>query len=131
MWSQTFRFTMGYDKKSCTEDFWVLVLNAKMRKAFFDSICFFKKWKFCLGVIISGSAKDFWSTKNETFILHYFFQNFWWCRDDIVRNISITAQIFIDIQNTPDSCSSATFLESQLLYCYHVLQSFFQSQNQL
>ena len=67
----------------------------------------------------------FCSSKVETFLLQNFFQKFWGSRDDIVVNFSITAQIFIDIQNTPDSRSSAKFLESQLLYRYHVLQSFF------
>ena len=123
MWSQNFKFNIGYDKKSCTEDFWGRVLNAKMRETFFDSICFSKKiW---LRVIIRSSVENFGSINVETMSSAHFFYNFWWNCDHNVLNNSVTAQNFTDIPNFPDSRSYAKVLESQLVFCYHVLQCLF------
>ena len=54
-----------------------------------------------------------------------FFYNFWLNCHHIVLNNSVTAQNFIDIPNFPDSRSYAKVLESQLVFCYHVLQCLF------
>ena len=57
--------------------------------------------------------------------LPLFIHIFRWNLDLEVLNISITAQNFIDIPNFPDSRSYAKVLESQLVFCYHVLQCLF------